>query len=309
MKWLELSVKTPPEFVEPLTRIFYRYGHGGVAVEEDGGFNLDEGESPPADRWVTVKAYLPLNSTTGERRNRIDLGVRLVAHVSPISSLHETVLEEEEWQNSWKEHFQVLHIGQSIVICPTWIDYEPAESEALISLDPGMAFGTGHHPTTRACLELLEDLGQDGMDVLDVGCGSGILSIAAAKLGARSVFALEIDSESLRVVKQNIRDNGTGQNIRVAEGSLPHADVQADSFDIAVANISSKVVSDISGELVRAVRPGGKIIASGMLVDNKEAVEQALTSAGGSLEKTVVDGDWVTIVASTPSPRPTRRLT
>ena len=298
MRWLELSVKTPPEFVEPLSRIFYRYGHGGVAVEEDGGFNLDEGESPPADRWVTLKTYLPLNSTTDERRNRIDLGVRLVAHVSPISSLQETVLEEEEWQNSWKEHFQVLHLGKRTVICPTWLDCEPAESEVFIRLDPGIAFGTGHHPTTKACLELLEDLSRPGMDVLDVGCGSGILSIAAAKLGARSVFALEIDSESLRVAKQNIRENGTGQNIRVTEGSLPHPEIQSKGFDIAIANISSKVVSEMSGELVRAVRPGGKIIASGMLVDNKDAVERALASAGGTLEQTVVDGDWVTMIVS-----------
>ena len=102
MKWIELSVKTPPEFVDPLSHIFYRYGHGGVAIEQDQGFNPDEGESPSITSWVTVKTYLPVNSTTEDRRSRIDLGVRLVSHVAPISELEERLLAEEEWQHSWK---------------------------------------------------------------------------------------------------------------------------------------------------------------------------------------------------------------
>ena len=298
MKWLELSVKTPPEFVEPLSQIFHRYGHGGVAVEEDGGYNPDEGEAPPDTARVTVKTYLPLNSTADERRNRIDLGVRLVAHACPISPLQERVLDEDEWQSSWKQYFHVLHVGARIVIRPTWRDYQPGESEVVIALDPGMAFGTGHHPTTRACLERLEDLGRPGIDVLDVGCGSGILTIAAARLGARSVFGLEIDSVAVGVAKQNVRQNQAGHNVRIAQGSLPHPDVRPDSYDIAVANISAKVVTEMAGELVRAVKPGGKVIASGVLLDNKAGVEQALASAGGLLEETIVDGDWVTLVAS-----------
>ena len=298
MKWLELSVTTPPEFVEPLSQIFYRYGHGGVAIEQDGGFNPDEDEAPPAPDRVTVKTYLPLNSTTQERRNRIDVGVRLVAHVSPISPLQDRVLDEEDWQNSWKEHFHVLHIGKRTVVVPTWRTYEPAESEIVITLDPGMAFGTGHHPTTRMCLELLEDLAHPAMDLLDVGCGSGILSIAAARHGARSVFGLEVDSVAVGVANQNIRENGTPQNIRIAQGSLPHPDVRPRSYDIALANISAKVVSEMACELVKALRPGGKLVASGILLDNKDGVVDALASAGGRLEETIVDGDWVTLMAS-----------
>ena len=300
MKWLELSVKAPPEFVEPLSQVFYRYGHGGVAVEEDVSFNPDEGESPPAADWVTLKTYLPLNATTHERRNRIDLGVRLVAHVCPISPLQERVLEEEEWQNSWKQHFHVLRVGERTVICPTWRDYEPRKSDVVITLDPGMAFGTGHHPTTRMCLQLLEAMVKPGLDVLDVGCGSGILSIAAAKLGARRVLGLEIDSVAVRVAKENVRENGIGYALRIAQGSLPHPDVRPLSFDIAVANISAKVVSEMAGELVSAVSPGGKVIASGILMDGKEGVERALASAGGILEETIVEGDWVTLVAEVP---------
>lgn len=313
MKWLELSVQSPPEFVEPLSQIFHRYGHGGVAVEQDGGFNPDEGEAPPTPDRVTLKTYIPIDSTTEERRNRIDLGVRLVAHVSPVSPLLERVLDEEEWQNSWREHFHVLRIGKRIVVCPTWRDYDPAESvlsdpseseversDIVITLDPGMAFGTGHHPTTRMCLELIEDLVKPGMDVLDVGCGSGILSIAAAKLGARSAFGLEIDSVAIGVAVQNTRDNDVAHKTRIAQGGLPHPSVPPAGHDLAIANISSKVVAEIAGDLVRAVRPGGKVIASGILTDNKDTVVQKLESAEARIEGTVVDGDWVTLVASVP---------
>lgn len=300
MKWLELSVKSPPEFVEPLSHIFYRYGHGGVAVEQEGGFNPDEGETASAIAWVTLKTYLPMNSTTEDRRSRIDLGIRLVAHVGPISDLEVRVLDEEEWQNSWKDHFHVLHVGERIVICPTWREYEPRESDIVISLDPGMAFGTGHHPTTRMCLEQLERFVKPGMAVLDFGCGSGILSIAAAKLGARSVFGIEIDSVAVRVVKQNARENGIEYNVRIAQGTLPHPDIQPHSFDIAVANISAKVILEAAGDLARAVKPGGKVIASGILLDNKDGVEQALASVGATLDETLVDGDWVALVYSMP---------
>lgn len=300
MKWLELSVKAPPEFVEPLSQIFYRYGQGGVVLEVEGGFNPDEGEAPSATDWVTLKTYIPLNSAADGRRNRIDLGVRLVAHVSPISPLQERVLEEEDWQNAWKEHFHVLRVGKRMVVSPTWREHKAKKSDIVVTLDPGMAFGTGHHPTTRMCLELLEKMVKPVMSVLDVGCGSGILSIAAAKLGARSVLGLEIDAVALGVAKQNIRENGVGQNIRIVQGSLPHPDVGPLSYDLAVANISAKVIIEIAGELVRAVRPGGNVIASGFLLDNSDAVAQALNSAGGLLNQTIADGDWVTLVVSIP---------
>ena len=300
MKWLELSVEAPSEFVEPLSQIFYRYGHGGVVVESDASFNPDEGEPPPVPDRVTVKTYLPLNCTTDERRHRIDLGVRLVAHVCPISPLQTRELDEEEWQSSWKQHFDVLHIGRRIVIRPTWKDYDPADSDVVISLDPGMAFGTGHHPTTRRCLELLENLVKTGADVLDVGCGSGILSIAASKLGARSVMGLEIDSVAVRVAKENVRENGVGHAVLVSQGSLPYPGVRGRAYDVVVANISAKVVSEAAGELVRALKSDGTVIGSGLLLENKDRVEQAFSSAGALLQETHVDGDWVTLLASKP---------
>ncbi len=297
LKWLELSVRTPPEFVEPLSQIFYRYGHGGVAVEQEGGFNPDEGEMPSGDEWAVVATYLPMNESLDERRGRIDVGVRLVAHVADISPLQERVVEEEEWQNSWKEHFHVLKVSRRITICPTWREHTPQDGEIVIMLDPGMAFGTGHHPTTRMCLEKLDSLVTPGIDVLDVGCGSGVLSIAAARLGARNVFGLEIDSVAVNVAKYNVRENGVEHTVRVVQGTLPHADVKHSAYGIAVANISAKVVSDIAPYLVGAVQDGGKIIASGILLENKDKVTQALTDTGATLDDTLVDGDWVTLVA------------
>ena len=299
MKWLELSVETPQEFVEPLSEIFYRYGHGGVAVEHEGGYNPDEGEGLPSGGRVTVKTYLPINESTGERRSRIDLGVRLVAHVSSVSDLSEREIEEEDWEEAWKEHFHPLRVGKRLVVAPSWREYPASASDVVVRLDPGMAFGTGHHPTTRMCLELLETVLEPGMDTLDVGCGSGILSIAAAKLGARSVAGLDLDQTAVRAAKLNILENGVSHAVRIMEGSLPHREVRPDAYDVTVANISARVVSQTAAELALATRRGGTIIASGLLTENSRTAEEALSAAGARVERSVVDGDWVTLLART----------
>ena len=297
MKWLELSVQTPAEFVEPLSHIFYRYGHGGVAVEESGGFNPDEGEEPPVQATVRVKTYLPVDSTTEARRGGIDVGVKLVSQLCEISPLHERVLDEEDWQRAWREHFHVLHVGSRLVIVPTWRCYRRKSSEVVIELDPGMAFGTGHHPTTRMCMELLEELSRPGMRVLDVGCGSGILSIAACKLGASAVLGLEVDSVAAKVAASNIRMNSVDDAVSVEAGTLPHPEAAAGSYDLVLVNISAVVVSDLSAELVSALVSGGSIVASGILLEKQAQVEVRLQAAGAVVDRVVTDGDWVTLVA------------
>ena len=298
MRWLELSVRSPQEFVEPLSQIFYRYGHGGVVVESEGGFNPDEGESASPDSWVTLKTYLPVNSTARERKARIDLGVRLVAHVSPISPLSEREIDEQEWQDSWKEHFDVLRVGRRLVVCPTWREHHPTATDIVLNLDPGMAFGTGHHPTTRACLELLEEQVRPGSKVLDVGCGSGILSIAAAKLGAGGVVGIEIDPVGVRVARANVSRNGVGHGVRVLRGTLPHPQVADGAYSIVVANISARVIAELAGDIVNALAAGGTLIASGVIEEHRPNVVEALTAEGARIERTVVDGDWVTMSAS-----------
>ena len=298
MKWIELTVDVPPEYAEPMSEIFHRYGHGGVAIEQEAGYNPDEGESPPVPDFVTVKTYLPVDNTTERRRNQIDIGVRLVAHLATISPLKEKYVEEEDWQNAWKEHFHPLRIGRHLVICPTWRTVETSESDILIHLDPGMAFGTGHHPTTRTCMEILERDTKPGDRILDVGCGSGILSVVAVKVGATSALGLEIDPVAARAGEENVRINGIEDKVQIVQGTLPNPLAEARSFDIVAANISAKVVTDLAQHLIDSVAIGGKLIAGGIIEPHVEDVTKALNAVGASIDETFIDGDWVTLLAS-----------
>ncbi len=298
MKWIELTVDVPPEYAEPMSEIFHRYGHGGVAIEQEAGYNPDEGESPPVPDFVTIKTYLPVDNTTERRRNQIDIGVRLVAHLATISPLKEKYVEEEDWQNAWKEHFHPLRIGRHLVICPTWRTVETSESDILIHLDPGMAFGTGHHPTTRTCMEILERDAKPGDRILDVGCGSGILSVVAVKVGATSALGLEIDPVAARAGEENVRINGIEDKVQIVQGTLPSPLAEARSFDIVAANISAKVVTDLAQHLIDSVAIGGKLIAGGIIEPHVEDVTKALNAVGASIDETFIDGDWVTLLAS-----------
>lgn len=294
-KWLELSVQAPREFVEPLTSLFLKYGHAGVAVEEPGGFNPDEGEPPPDSEHVRVMTYLPVGSTTKSREGSIDVGVRLMAQLGPVSKLHSREVDEADWQDAWREHFHTLRVGSRTVIVPTWRSYEPVEGDVVIELDPGMAFGTGHHPTTTMCLAALEELVRPGCSVLDLGCGSGILSIAAAKLGASHVLALDIDSTAAETAKANVRQNGVDAVVTVDEGTLPHESLRPGGYDIVVANISSTVIGNLAPSIARAARFGGAVVASGVLEQAMGPVVERLEEAGLSLERTDMDGDWVAL--------------
>lgn len=297
MKWVEFSIQAPPEFVEPLSQIFHRYGQGGVAVETAGGFNPDEGEKPPEDALVTLSTYVPHDERLDGRRAQIQIGVLLVGHVAPISELRERVLDEQDWQEAWKRHFHVLPVGQRVVIVPTWREYQATDSQIVVRLDPGMAFGTGHHPTTRMCLEELESLVQPGMAVLDMGCGSGILSIAAAKLGAMRVTGIEIEPTAVGVAAENVRLNGVEGIVEVHQGSLPHPAVPRASCGLVCANISAKVIGDLAGDLAAAAQLGAAILASGILKERLEEVSLRLLEVGVQVERTRADGDWVVLVA------------
>ena len=267
-----------------------------MAIELPAGHNPDEGETaPPPDR-VTVTTYIPHDNRLEQRYARIDTAVRLVAHVGDLSELRVRVVEEAEWQDSWKEHFHVLRVGLRTVIVPTWRTYEPQKDDVVISIDPGMAFGTGHHPTTRMCLELVEQHVRPNDRVLDLGCGSGILSIAAAKLGASDVFGLEIDPIAASVAVQNVKDNGVRDVVRTEEATLPHPRVAENGYDLLVANVSAKVITELADDIVRAVRSGGTLLFSGILDKQQTEVIERMVALGVQFDEGLTDADWVALV-------------
>src|SRR5579885_1428589 len=194
MRWLELTVTAHREAVEALSELLSTHAPGGVAIEEPIAL-LDDGQDYRIrpDEPVQVRAYLPVDGSQEDARQRLEEALWHLGQIGPnfIGQLTTRFVAEEDWANAWKEYFHVLHVGRRVVIKPSWRDYTPQPGEVVLELDPGMAFGTGLHPTTHMCLELLEQHVQPGMRVLDVGTGSGILALAAAKLGAASVLALD----------------------------------------------------------------------------------------------------------------------
>jgi ribosomal protein L11 methyltransferase len=298
LKWLELSVQAPPEYVEPLTHIFYRYGEGGVAIESPADFNPDEGESAPQLQTVKVVTFVPLDESARSRKSNMEIAVRLVAHFAPISEIKEREVEEEDWESNWKEYFHPMRVGSNLVICPTWRTYESLDDDVLIKLDPGMAFGTGHHPTTRMCMELLETLIFGGEKVIDVGCGSGILSISAAKLGAGDILGIEIESRSVEVALENCELNGISSQVTILNGSFPEIRVENATFDVALANIAAKVVINLSEYIVGAVANGGRLVLSGILKSSLEDVEKEYSLYGVHFDKVLIDGDWTAVLAT-----------
>ena len=297
MYWLEVSVRADREAVEAICEVFAREAYGGVAIDEDITPSPDgDGHAYDLDKPVTIKAYFPVDDEAGEKVERLRSALGHLSFLRPVEALMTRRLAEEDWANAWKEHYHVLHIGQRLVIVPSWREYAPAPGEAVLRLDPGMAFGTGLHPTTQACLERLETLVEPGMSVLDVGTGSGILGIAAARLGAASVLAVDTDPVAVAAARGNVALNGLVDVIAVREGSLPlPAAWGASAFDLVLANIIGRVIMELAGHLVRAVRPGGIVIASGIIVEQAQAVEEHLLAAGFRRLRDDTDGDWVTL--------------
>ena len=288
MAWQELSITVPHEYVEPISYLFGRYGKG-VSTELAG-----EGK-------VLLRTYL----TTGSRQRmaRIDVGVRLVGAIEPIGDLEIRELpEDEDWMESWKSHFRILRIGKRLVIKPTWLelDFTASPDDIVIEIDPGVAFGTGYHPTTDTCLQAMEQHIAPGMTVLDLGTGSGILTIAAIKLGAALVTALDIDSQAVTAARRNFRRLGINNQVRLGQGSVPHPTAPAGDFDLAVANISARGVADRCPFILTALKPGALFIASGLLNTQKEEVAAVVEPLGFSLISEWPQEEWTTLLYRAP---------
>ena len=293
MAWKELSLIVPHEFVEPVSYLFGRYGKG-LSTEPQGGGR------------VMLRTYLETGSR--QRLARIEVGVKLISAVQELDELTIRELpDDEDWANTWKSHFGILPVGRRLVIKPSWLELDPtsegAEDRTVIELDPGIAFGTGYHPTTYTCLEALEELVTPDMAVLDLGTGSGILSIAAVKLGAGRVAALDIDSQAVTAARRNIRRLGLQKQVSLAKGSVPHPTASGGTFDLAVANISARGVCDRAPFILAALKPEGLFVASGLLQSQQPEVDEKLEPLGFSLVRSWLREDWVSLLYRAPPSR------
>ena len=309
--WLELAVTVDSEAVEAVSEILGRVAPGGTSVEP--AFALvDDGlrAAIDASRPAVVRAYVPARDPGAVRAAVADARAALwhlqAFGLRPIGELETRVVHEADWAEAWKAHFPVLRVGRRIVIRPTWRRHRSEPEDVVLALDPGMAFGTGLHPTTRLCLagiERLADAGRlargiarDGAArVLDVGCGSGILSIAAGKLGAGEVVGIDTDPIAVEASIANARRNHLARRLRFRRGSLPTAEPP---FDIVLANLIAALIVTLARSLREELRPGGVLLASGIFVDREADVAAALAEAGLRVTDRSAEGEWVAVTAT-----------
>jgi ribosomal protein L11 methyltransferase len=299
MHWVELSVEAHPEAVDAIADVFRQHGTNGVAVEQPIQSHI-EGEEPPVKTGnPVIRAFLPANDRVEEEIARIesDLWHLQAFDLSPIGALCRRDVEEEDWAHGWKEHFHPLKIGR-VVIKPSWRDWDASPDELVVELDPGMAFGTGLHPTTKLMIEGLQDRVRPGMRVLDLGTGSGILAIPSARLGGE-VTALDISDVAVEVARDNVAANGVPDRVSVSEGTIEA--VSGQRFDLILANIIASVLVEIAPALHAALEPGGEVLASGIIDERVELVRTAFRDAGLEITGNVREGDWWLVVARSPA--------
>nr|WP_254178016.1 MULTISPECIES: 50S ribosomal protein L11 methyltransferase [unclassified Planococcus (in: firmicutes)] len=307
-----MSIHTTNEAIESISNILHEAGASGVVIEDSEDLTKDRedvfGEIYSLDpedfptEGVILKAYLPVNSFLGEAVEGIKLAINSLAefninvgrNVVTISEVN-----EEDWATSWKKYYHPVKISERFTIVPTWETYHPVSSdELIIELDPGMAFGTGTHPTTVMSLQALEKHVGKGNTVIDVGTGSGVLAIGAALLEAASVRALDLDEIAVKAAGLNVKLNKVQDRVHVFHGNLLEA--IDNPADVVVANILAEIIMSFTDDAYQAVKAGGIYITSGIIAQKKNDVKQALEASGFVIEDIMMMEDWVTIISKKP---------
>lgn len=303
MKWHELSIQVSPEISEAIEDLFRKFGYGGAIIEQPilEGDDAEE-YSIDSDSPVLIRTYLPADPPADQAISNIKRGLAALSLITDLPQLSEREVDEDEWNQAWRDHFPMLRIGKRIVIKPSWRKYSKKPGDIVIKLDPGSAFGSGQHPSTRLCLKELELRMVKGQSLLDLGTGSGILAMAAAKLGASPVLAIDIDAVAVKASAENVVANRLNRKVRVELDSLPISrklnSAGYRKFDVVVANLTGTILTKLSPDIPKVMAQGGFLIASGIIDSKLESTLAAFKSAGLSIERVRKDGDWRLVVAS-----------
>ena len=306
-KWAEISIHTTQEATEAVAAVFHELGAGGVVIEDpdliqsyrrSGNWTDCIFPDEPAVDFVTVVAYLPSDEELpGKLRilsSRID---ELAGHSldKGQGTIRWREVRETEWADSWKQYFHTSRIGEQFVVKPSWEEYTAQPGDLVLEMDPGMAFGTGTHGTTILCLESMEDMVRPGMTVFDIGAGSGILSIAAAKLGATRVAAIEYDAMATETARHNVTANGVGDVVEVSQGNL--LDGVTGQADVVVANLIADLILKMAPAIPEHLAPSGCFLGSGIIKDRLPDVTDALARQGLTVTRVTEAGEWAAVVA------------
>lgn len=308
MKWTEVAIRTTPEATEAVSALFIRFGSGGVEIEDpdwieefrqNGGWEYSD--LPPSVERLgirIIRAYFPQDEHVRNRIDSVREGLNWIKE-SGIDLgegvLLEWEMDEEDWAHGWKAYFKPTRIGKSLVVKPSWEEYEEQPGDVILELDPGMAFGTGTHPTTRLCMEAIEKYLQPGTDVLDVGCGSGILAVAAAKLGAAGVDALDIDPLSIKVTIENVHMNDVESVVRFKENDLLAGWERP--VDLLVSNIVADIIIRLAPDAFRCVVESGIWISGGIIDERRKEVEKVIKESGFKILEVIEEAGWCVIIA------------
>ncbi|MCC0629951.1 MULTISPECIES: 50S ribosomal protein L11 methyltransferase [unclassified Clostridioides] len=308
--WIEVTIKTTTEAVEPITNILYEQGAGGAVIEDpkdflfqkknelDWDYVEEEVFKKNEEDDVLIKTYVSEEKNVMEFVEIIKqkvLGLKDFGIDIGEGSVSLDQVNEADWANAWKAYYKPTKVGQRVVVKPTWEDYTMQEGDLIIELDPGMAFGTGTHETTSMCIRELEKYVNKDSKVFDIGCGSGILAIAAAKLGAKEVVAVDLDEVAVKVAKENVLENKVEKNVSVMHGNL--TDVIKDKADIIVANIIADIIKILANDVQNFMKEDAIFISSGIILDKVEEVKDSLIENGFEIVEVQKLGEWSAIVS------------